>query len=75
VQPAPPAASDAVLDAAAAGAGGGSEGLLDGKRKRAPRVTFRETHLLGDRGLWRLYREFQSLPLRREPGSEVREAV
>jgi hypothetical protein len=45
------------------------------KKKRAQKLTFKETHLLGGEGLWRLYDEFRGplgASLRRTPGHEVR---
>ncbi|RYG44022.1 hypothetical protein EON67_12230 [archaeon] len=44
-----------------------------GAKTRALRVTFRETDVLSEKGLWRLYSQMAQLPLRRTPGSEVRD--
>ena len=42
------------------------------RKQQTPRKTFRPTHLLSDAGMWRIYNDFQSLPLKRKEGSEVR---
>jgi hypothetical protein len=45
------------------------------KKKRAARLTFKETSLLGSDGLWRLYDEFRGplgMTLKRTAGHEVR---
>ena len=64
---------------AGGGGGGGGEGgvaeddLLGGaKRARKVRLTFKESHLISDQGLWRLYEQMQLLPLSRRKGDEVR---
>ena len=43
--------------------------------KKATRLTLRPTHLLGKSGMWRIYNEFPSLPLKRKEGSEVRQPI
>jgi hypothetical protein len=66
--PAAPAGEDLLL-----GEGGGAEDdLLGGKRARKVRLTFKESTLISDKGLWRLYEQMQLLPLSRERGREVR---
>jgi hypothetical protein len=66
---------------AVGGAAGGAEAgaatddvLGDlGKKRKAPRRTFKERSLLDTRGLYKLYQEMQKLPLSRKPGNEVRQ--
>jgi hypothetical protein len=43
-----------------------------GKKRKAPRRTFKERNVLDMRGLYKLYQEMQKLPLSRKPGNEVR---
>lgn len=62
---------DLTVNDAAAPAGEGDDALVGGKRPRAPRITFRETHLLSQQGLWTLYNQFQTLPLKRSAGHEA----
>ena len=45
--------------------------LIEAKRLRALRHTFRETDVLSERGVWRLYDQFQRLPLSGVPGHEA----
>lgn len=64
------------LDGAAAPAEDASVGadLLSKKKARQTRLTFKETHLIGEKGMWRLYEEMQRLPISRREGDEVRRA-
>ena len=43
-----------------------------GKKRKAPRKTFKEHNLLDMKGLFKLYNEMKKLPLSRRPGNEVR---
>ena len=62
---------------AVGGGAGGAEASDDvlgdlGKKRKAPRTTFRERNVLDMKGLFKLYQEMQKLPLSRKPGNEVR---
>lgn len=45
--------------------------LAEAKRAKAQRATFRETDVLSERGVWRLYDSFQRLPLSGKAGHEA----
>ncbi len=45
--------------------------LIEAKRLRTMRETFRDTNLLSERGVWKLYDAFQHLPLAGTPGREA----
>ena len=64
-----------VAGTAADGAVVGDPQLDIDKKIPAKRHTLRPTHMLGEAGMWRIYSEFQSLPLKRKQGSEVRGAL
>lgn len=73
-----PGGTQASVAGAASPAGGSpaapaaSDNLLtEAKRARAQRATFRETDVLSERGVWRLYDSFQRLPLSGKPGHEA----
>lgn len=68
----PVTGSPAGTAASTSGAAVASDNLLvDAKKARVQRTTFRETDVLSERGVWRLYDSFQRLPMSGKPGHEA----
>ena len=58
--------------------GGGdppADDLLSKKKVQQKRLTFKEAHLISEKGMWRLYEQMQRLPISRREGDEVRRAA